>query len=140
MSDVTVVGLGLMGSALGRVLLENGHSVTVWNRTAARAAPLQEMGAVVPADVASAVAASPITLVCVANYDVSSQILAGIGGAVAGKVLVQLTQIEKLINSTQQVIGGNVIVEVEGVEQLLLPATLSSHHSRVSHSNILAST
>jgi 3-hydroxyisobutyrate dehydrogenase-like beta-hydroxyacid dehydrogenase len=90
-SDVTVVGLGLMGSALARVLVENGHSVTVWNRTEARAAPLQKMGAVVSADVASAVAASPITLVCVANYDVSNQILGGIGDAVGGKVLVQLS-------------------------------------------------
>jgi hypothetical protein len=56
-----------------------------------------------------------------------------------GKVLVQITQVKKLSDSTEQVIGRNVTVEVEGIEQLLLSTTLSSHHSRVSLSNILAS-
>jgi hypothetical protein len=59
---------------------------------------------------------------------------------VGGKVLVQLTQIEELIYPTEQMIGRNVIVEIERVEQFLLPAVPSSHHSRVSPSNTLAST
>jgi 3-hydroxyisobutyrate dehydrogenase-like beta-hydroxyacid dehydrogenase len=40
MSDVTVIGLGAMGSALAATLIEKGHVVTVWHRTAAKAAPL----------------------------------------------------------------------------------------------------
>jgi 3-hydroxyisobutyrate dehydrogenase-like beta-hydroxyacid dehydrogenase len=34
---VCVVGIGDMGSALAEVLLDKGHKVTVWNRTAAKA-------------------------------------------------------------------------------------------------------
>ena len=45
MSDVTVIGLGAMGAALARTLL-NTYQVTVWNRTAAKAEPLVEAGAV----------------------------------------------------------------------------------------------
>ena len=40
MSEVIVIGLGNMGSALARALLENGRAVTVWNRSSEKAAPL----------------------------------------------------------------------------------------------------
>ena len=56
-----------------------------------------------------------------------------------GEVLVQITQVKKLINATKQVIGWNVIIEIEGVEQLLLSAWLSPHHPRISLANALAS-
>jgi len=38
MSDVSVLGLGNMGSALARAFLENGRAVTVWNRSPEKAA------------------------------------------------------------------------------------------------------
>ncbi|MER7083976.1 NAD(P)-binding domain-containing protein, partial [Saccharopolyspora kobensis] len=34
---VTLIGLGPMGQAMVKVLLDAGHPVTVWNRTASRA-------------------------------------------------------------------------------------------------------
>jgi 3-hydroxyisobutyrate dehydrogenase-like beta-hydroxyacid dehydrogenase len=42
---VGLIGLGLMGSAIGRKLLERGHAVTVWNRTTAKCDALQALGA-----------------------------------------------------------------------------------------------
>jgi 3-hydroxyisobutyrate dehydrogenase-like beta-hydroxyacid dehydrogenase len=42
---VAVIGLGRMGRALAERLLEEGHHVSVWNRTAGRVAALQEQGA-----------------------------------------------------------------------------------------------
>ena len=45
MSDISVIGLGAMGSALARTLLQNNYAVTVWNRSADKAAPLAEAGA-----------------------------------------------------------------------------------------------
>jgi len=42
---VAVIGLGRMGSAFAERLLSAGHGVSVWNRTAGRAAPLEERGA-----------------------------------------------------------------------------------------------
>ncbi|MCU1664606.1 MAG: 6-phosphogluconate dehydrogenase, partial [Pseudonocardia sp.] len=37
-APVTVIGLGPMGQAMVRRFLDAGHPVTVWNRTAGRAA------------------------------------------------------------------------------------------------------
>ena len=37
---VTVIGTGVMGSALARALAGAGHQVTAWNRTRSRALPL----------------------------------------------------------------------------------------------------
>jgi 3-hydroxyisobutyrate dehydrogenase-like beta-hydroxyacid dehydrogenase len=42
---VAVIGLGRMGRALAERLLEEGHQVSVWNRTPGRAGALQEQGA-----------------------------------------------------------------------------------------------
>jgi len=33
MASISVIGLGIMGTALVRVLMERGYEVTVWNRT-----------------------------------------------------------------------------------------------------------
>jgi 3-hydroxyisobutyrate dehydrogenase-like beta-hydroxyacid dehydrogenase len=65
MSDVSVIGLGAMGSALARTLLRAGHRVTVWNRTSTKTGPLARDGAIPARDPAAAVLASPIVLVCV---------------------------------------------------------------------------
>ena len=46
MSDVGYVGLGRMGSSMARRLLEQGHRVTVWNRSDEPAAKLNKLGAV----------------------------------------------------------------------------------------------
>jgi 3-hydroxyisobutyrate dehydrogenase-like beta-hydroxyacid dehydrogenase len=43
MSDISTLGLGLMGSALARSLVNGGHSVTVWNRSPARMQPLVDI-------------------------------------------------------------------------------------------------
>ncbi len=44
MSEITMIGLGAMGSALARALLKSGHELTVWNRTAQKMAPLVDLG------------------------------------------------------------------------------------------------
>ncbi|RBM19724.1 NAD(P)-dependent oxidoreductase [Streptomyces sp. PT12] len=59
---ITVLGLGAMGTALVRSWLSKGRSVTVWNRTRVRAAPLAEAGATVAGTAAEAVAASPLVV------------------------------------------------------------------------------
>lgn len=42
---ITLIGTGLMGVPMSLNLLNAGHSLTVWNRTAARAQPLIDAGA-----------------------------------------------------------------------------------------------
>ena len=45
MAELGYVGLGVMGGGIVRRLLDAGHAVTVWNRTAEKAEPLLEHGA-----------------------------------------------------------------------------------------------
>ena len=86
--DVSVVGLGTMGSTLARLLLRSGYRVTVWNRTGAKADPLVREGAVVASSAAAAVGASPIVVVCVYDYKAASEILdtKEVASALAGRV------------------------------------------------------
>lgn len=57
-APVTVIGLGLMGSALAGAFLANGNPTTVWNRSAEKADSLAAQGARRAATVADAVMAS----------------------------------------------------------------------------------
>lgn len=43
-ANVGVIGLGNMGSAIARRLLDQGHTVTVWNHTKSRCEPLADLG------------------------------------------------------------------------------------------------
>ncbi|HWN28946.1 MAG TPA: NAD(P)-binding domain-containing protein [Actinomycetospora sp.] len=88
---VTVLGLGVMGTALARALLRAGHPVTVWNRTPARADALVPEGARVAPDPATAVAASPLTIVCLLDDAAVATVLDPLGDALAGATLVNLT-------------------------------------------------
>ena len=85
MSNVSVIGLGPMGIALAQALISAGHNVTVWNRTASKAEPLIKDGAALAPSVASAVGASPVVIVCVADYAASHSLLSAEGGRIWGE-------------------------------------------------------
>lgn len=93
MSDVTVIGLGEMGSALTRAFLAAGKAVTVWNRSHARAEPLEAMGAVSGTTIAVAVAASPVIVICLSDYAATMSVLGGRGVAerLKGRLVIQLS-------------------------------------------------
>lgn len=90
---ITVIGLGSMGATLARLWLARGRRVTVWNRSAAKAAPLAALGAVPAATAAEAVAASRVVAMCVYDYAAVRAVLElpGVARAFRARVLVQLT-------------------------------------------------
>jgi 3-hydroxyisobutyrate dehydrogenase-like beta-hydroxyacid dehydrogenase len=93
-AQVSVLGLGAMGSTLARVLVERGHDVTVWNRSdSERATAAEAAGAVRASSPAGAAAASPLVLMCVTDYPAADEVLGapGVLAALAGRALVQLT-------------------------------------------------
>ena len=89
-NKVMVIGLGSMGSALAMTLLRNDYEVTVWNRTASRAKPLLEAGAIEAGSVAEGIGASKLIVICVSNYKDSNSILEGCDD-LSGKTIIQLT-------------------------------------------------
>lgn len=90
-SPVTVLGLGAMGHALADAFLAAGHPTTVWNRTPGRADALVAAGAVEAATAAAAVAAGPLTVVCLLDRASVDAVLDAVGAGVRGRTVVNLT-------------------------------------------------
>ncbi|WP_395576719.1 NAD(P)-dependent oxidoreductase [Streptomyces sp. BK79] len=90
---VTVLGLGPMGRALASAFLAAGLRTTVWNRTPGRDGDLVARGAVSASSAEEAVAASPLTVVCVVNYDASDAVLRqdAVTAALKGRTVVNLS-------------------------------------------------
>jgi 3-hydroxyisobutyrate dehydrogenase-like beta-hydroxyacid dehydrogenase len=105
MSEISVIGLGPMGSTLAKTLLSAGHTVTVWNRSQEKSELLVADGAEVGVTVADAVEASPVILVCIPNYTTTRKIFASdeVFSALAGRIVVQMssgTPLEAIADET----------------------------------------
>lgn len=89
-TPVTVIGLGSMGRALAEAFIKAGHPTTVWNRTAAKAAPLIAMGAEHAEAIEDAVAASPLVITCLTAFDDTWSALRPAATSLRGRALVTL--------------------------------------------------
>ena len=72
---VSVLGTGIMGAAMARNLLRAGHTVRVWNRSTAKAAPLAGDGAQVAATPAEAVRDADVILTMLYDGDAVRAVL-----------------------------------------------------------------
>ncbi len=82
--DIGWIGLGRMGEAMAARLIEAGHKISVWNRTASKADPLAEIGAEVVTDKA-AMAHCATVFTMVSTTDDLKDILFGPEGVLSGK-------------------------------------------------------
>jgi 3-hydroxyisobutyrate dehydrogenase-like beta-hydroxyacid dehydrogenase len=92
MTDVTIVGLGPMGVTLAELMLRAGKSVTLWNRSAGKAAPLVARGAMLAQTPAEAISASPVSLIILFDYAAADAVLksAGVAKVLRGRLLANL--------------------------------------------------
>lgn len=90
-TDVTVLGLGAMGSALAAALLGSGRSVTAWNRTPGRATALVDRGADEAGSVRDAVLASPVVIACLLKHSSVTETLGPLADDLRGRTLVNVT-------------------------------------------------
>lgn len=81
MTHVGFLGLGTMGAGMARRLVDAGHTVHVWNRSAAAADDLVAAGAVFEHEAAGALA-QPVSFSMLANDTAADAVLAS--GAIAG--------------------------------------------------------
>ncbi len=83
--SVGFIGMGIMGAAMARNCIKAGYEVTVYNRTAAKAAPLADAGAAIAESPAELARVSDVVLICVtASDDVLSVVLDESNGVIAG--------------------------------------------------------
>jgi len=89
--DVSVIGLGVMGAEMARVLIENGYRVTVWNRTPEKAAPHVEAGATLASTAVEAIKASATTIICISTHSDTRALLEAEPDILAGKTIIELS-------------------------------------------------
>jgi 3-hydroxyisobutyrate dehydrogenase-like beta-hydroxyacid dehydrogenase len=90
-ANVTVLGLGAMGSAITDRLRDTGFRTTVWNRTAARTEPHVEAGSRAAATVAEAVTVADIVIVVLLDHNSVHERLDPVAAELKGKTLINLT-------------------------------------------------
>src|ERR1700687_6163270 len=91
------LGLGMMGFPMARRLLNAGHGVAVWNRSAGKAAALVEAGAKLLAHPGEIAATTNILFMCVTDASAVEEIVFGRDGLAAvpgaGKLVVDFSSI-----------------------------------------------
>src|SRR5689334_7317329 len=83
MKRISFLGLGIMGAAMARRLLDNGFELTVWNRNAARADALVTAGATRAATPADAARNADAVIAMLADDAASRVVWLGDAGALA---------------------------------------------------------
>ena len=91
MLSVSVIGLGVMGAELARVLIDSGYRVTVWNRTPEKAARHVEAGATLAGTAGDALRTSDVTIACIRSHSDTRSLLEEDPAALAGKTIVELS-------------------------------------------------
>lgn len=92
--QIAVLGTGIMGTGMARSLLRAGHEVRVWNRTAARAAPLEQDGATVAATAGDAVRGADAVMTMLFDAESVLEVVADTAGDfAAGSVWVQTSTV-----------------------------------------------
>jgi 3-hydroxyisobutyrate dehydrogenase len=94
---IGVAGLGAMGSAIATRLMEAGHQMTVWNRTAAKTKPLADAGAKI-VDSPSAVAAASEAIITILTDGAAIEAVYGgpaglLAGDVTGKLFIEMSTV-----------------------------------------------
>jgi 3-hydroxyisobutyrate dehydrogenase len=94
---ITILGTGRMGSAMAERLLDQGHTLTVWNRTPGKAQKLLDRGARWADTPALAVADSEVVLSVLTDAKAIDQAYSGPSGAlsvsVAGKLFIDMSTV-----------------------------------------------
>jgi 3-hydroxyisobutyrate dehydrogenase len=93
---VSVLGTGLMGAGMARSLLRSGLDVTVWNRTADRAAPLAAEGAQVAGAAAEAVVGADAVITMLWDGDSVAEVMTAVlPSAPAGVLWAQTSTVSQ---------------------------------------------
>jgi 3-hydroxyisobutyrate dehydrogenase len=84
--QIGIAGIGKMGAAIAQRLIEVGHTVTVWNRSADKLKPLVAAGAAVAATPAELAGKSEVIITILTDAAAIDAVYAGASGLLAGDV------------------------------------------------------
>jgi 3-hydroxyisobutyrate dehydrogenase len=96
--EIGVAGLGRMGVAISQRLMEVGHTLTVWNRTAAKAKPLADAGAKVASTPAELVGCVEAVITILTDATAIDAVYSGSTGLlsapVRGKLFIEMSTVQ----------------------------------------------
>lgn len=102
--QIGIAGVGAMGAAIAARLMEAGHQVTVWNRTAAKVKPLAEAGAKVADNPAAVAAASEAVITILTDGAAIEAVYHGpsglLSGDVKGKLFIEMSTVPPGVETT----------------------------------------
>jgi len=123
MAKVGFLGLGNMGLGMARRLIDAGHSLTVWNRTPAKAKPLADAGARIAASPREAAEGAEAVFGMVADDNASRAVWLGKDGALAAKTAPNAFAIECSTLSHDFVLELAPQVRAKGMRYIDCPVT-----------------
>src|SRR5688572_16398971 len=95
---IGIAGLGRMGTAMAERLLEVGHELTVWNRSADKAKPLVEKGATAAATPAELAGRAEAVITILTDANALDTVYRGAGGVlsgdIAGKLVIEMSTVQ----------------------------------------------
>ena len=88
--EIGLIGTGRMGSAMGERLIDLGHRLTIWNRTADKAKTLLQRGATLAPSPAAVAGATELTLTILTDAKAIEAVYDGPDGLLSGEVVGKL--------------------------------------------------
>lgn len=120
---IAFLGSGIMGTGMAGCLLGAGHGVCVYNRTAAKAAPLAAKGASIAASPREAAEGADAIFAMVGDDEASAAVWTGPDGALAGKFADSAFAIECSTLSHDWVLELSQTATSRGLRYLDCPVT-----------------
>lgn len=94
---IGIAGLGRMGAAMALRLIEAGHTVTVWNRTADKTKAAVEAGARLASSPGEVATAADVTITILTDANAIAAVYEGpdglLAGNVAGKLMIDMSTV-----------------------------------------------
>lgn len=126
MATVAVLGLGLLGTGFAENLLQKGHTVRVWNRSAAKAAPLGAKGAFVASSAEEAVSGADRVHLILSEDDAVEAVIASFKHAITpGRPVI-----DHSTNLPERVAERYTRLRGEGLQYLPAPVFMSPANAR----------
>ena len=105
--NISIIGLGSMGSALAKALLKSKFEIYIWNRTLSKVKELNHKESNICLSPKEAIEKSELIIVCLLNYKVWSEIIDSDLKNIDlnGKTIIQLTtgNVEEVLNHNEWV-------------------------------------
>ena len=135
MAKIALLGTGLLGSGMVENLLQTGHTVTVWNRTAAKTEALVALGAQAAPDPVAAVQGKERVHLVLSADDAVDAVVAALRPGLGADVFV----IDHSTNLPERVAVRAKALRAEGVRYVSAPVFMSPQNARDASGMILVS-